>query len=140
MRRSSTVAGIYACIPQPAYAALADVRALAATILGTPPGILATVLPADIAAEHAAAVAMPHERHSSMPTTASIFPGSLAPASAAVTAAAVTAAARPLASRDPREAADGLRRAFRAEEAQAWSRARILNGHLRHHTSPGFPF
>ncbi len=120
-------AGIYASSPQPAHAALADVRALAATILGTSPGLLATVLPADIAAEHAAAVAMPHERHSSMPTTASIFPGSLAPASAAVTAAAVTAAARPLASRDPREAADGLRRAFRAEEAQAWSRARAAS-------------
>ena len=120
-------AGIYACIPQPAHAALADVRALAATILGTSPGLLATALPADIAAEHAAAVAMPHERHGSMPTTASIFPGSLAPASAAVTAAAVTAAARPLASRDPREAADALRRAFRAEEAPAWSRARAAS-------------
>ncbi len=116
-------AGIYASSPQPAHAALADVRALAATILSTPPGSLAAVLPADIAAEYAAAVAMPHERHGSTPTTASVFPGSLAPASAAVTAAAVTAAVQPLTSRDPREAADGLRRAFRAEEARAWSRA-----------------
>ena len=98
-------AGIYASSPQPAHAALADVRALAATILSTPPGSLAAVLPADIAAEYAAAVAMPHERHGSTPTTASIFPGSLAPASAAVTAAAVTAAVQPLTSRDPREAA-----------------------------------
>ena len=121
-------AGIYAPSPQPAHAALADVRALAATILHAPPrGSLAAVLPADIAAEYAAAVAMPHERHGSMPTTASVFPGSLAPASAAVTAAAVTAAVRPLASPDPREAAAGLRRAFRAEEAQAWSRARAAS-------------
>jgi hypothetical protein len=125
-------AGIYASSPQPAHAALADVRALAATILyASSAGSLAAVLPADIAAEHAAAVAIPHERHGSTPTTASVFPGSLAPASAAVTAAAVTAAAGPLASPDFREAAAGLRRAFRAEEAQPWSRARAASPALQ---------
>ena len=45
-------------------------------------GNLAAVLPADITAEYATAIAMPHESHGSTPT-ASIFPGSLAPASAA---------------------------------------------------------
>jgi hypothetical protein len=116
--------GIYASRPQPAHAALADVRALAATILGTSPDSLAAVLPADIAAGYAAAVAMPHKRHGSAPTTARFFPGSLAPASAAVAAAAVTAAVRPLARHDPRDAANGLRQAFRTEQAPAWSRAR----------------
>lgn len=125
-------AGIYEPSPQPAHAALADIRALAATILcASSPGNLAAVLPADIAAEYAAAVAMPHERHGSTPTTASIFPGSLAPASAAVTAAAVTAASGPLASPDPREAASGLRRVFRTEETLSWSRTRTASPALQ---------
>ena len=89
------------------------------------------MLPADIAAEYATAVAIPHERHGSTPTTASIFPGSLAPASAAITAVAVTAAAGPLASRDPREAASGLRRVFRTEETQSWSRTRTASPALQ---------
>jgi hypothetical protein len=117
-------AGIYASSPQPAAAALADVRALAATILrASSPGSLASVLPADITAEYDAAVCLPHERHGSRPTTASILPGSLAPASAAVTAAAVTAAVVPLAFPCPGKAASALRRVFRAEETQSWHRA-----------------
>ena len=125
-------AGIYEPSPQPAHAALADIRALAATILcASSPGNLAAVLPADIAAEYATAIAMPHESHGSTPTTASIFPGSLAPASAAVTAVAVTAAAGPLASPDPREAASGLRRIFRTEETQSWSRTRTASPALQ---------
>jgi TniQ len=117
-------AGIYASSPQPADAALADVRALAATILrASSPGSLASVLPADITAEYDAAVSVPHERHGSRPTTASILPGSLAPASAAVTAAAVTAAVVPLAFPCPGKAASALRRVFRAEETQSWDRA-----------------
>jgi len=125
-------AGIYEAGPQPAHAALADIRALAATILCTAsPATLASVLPADIAAEYAAAVARPHERHDSTPTTAGTFPGALAPASAAVTAAAVTAAAGALASPDPRGAASGLRRLFRAEEARSWSRARTASPALQ---------
>ena len=125
-------AGIYAPSPQPAHAALADLRSLAATILcASSPGGLAGVLPADIAAEHAMAVAMPHERHASMPTTARVFPGSLAPASAAVTAAAITAAAGPLASPDLLEAARGLRRVFRAEQTQSWSRTRTASPALQ---------
>jgi AraC-like DNA-binding protein len=125
--------GIYASSPQPAEAALADIRVLAATILrASSPGSLASVLPADITAEYAAAVSVPHERHGSRPTTARILPGSLAPASAAVTAAAVTAAAVPLASsEDPREAASGLRRAFRAEETRSWARARAASPALQ---------
>lgn len=125
-------AGIYAPSPQPAHAALADLRSLAATILcASSPGGLAAVLPADIAAEYATAVAMPHERHGSMPTTASVFPGSLAPASSAVTAAAVTAAAGPLASPDLRDAASSLRRIFRAEETRSWSRTRTASPALQ---------
>jgi TniQ len=125
-------AGIYASSAQPAHAALADLRALAATILCAPSsGGLAAVLPDDIAAEYATAVAMPHQRHGSTPTTASVFPGSLAPASAAVTAAAVTVAATPLACLDLHEAASGLRRAFRAEEARSWSRARAASPALQ---------
>jgi hypothetical protein len=125
-------AGIYASSPQPADAALADVRFLAATILrASSPGSLASVLPADITAEYAAAVSVPHESHGSRPTTAGILPGSLAPASAAVTAAAVTAAAGPLASEDLREAASGLRRTFRAEETRSWERARAASPALQ---------
>jgi TniQ len=126
------VAGIYASSAQPAHAALADLRALAATILCAPSsGDLTAVLPADITAEYATAVAMPHQRHGSTPTTASVFPGSLAPASTAVTAAAVTIAATSLACLDPHQAASGLRRAFRAEEARSWSRARAASPALQ---------
>ncbi|MGH3275826.1 MAG: hypothetical protein ACRDNZ_16065, partial [Streptosporangiaceae bacterium] len=46
-------------------------------------------------------------------------------------AVAVTAAAGPLACEDLREAASGLRRAFRAEEAQSWSRARAASPALQ---------
>ncbi len=118
--------------PRRAHAALADIRALAATILcASSPGNRAAVLPADIAAEYATAIAMPHESHGSTPTTAGIFPGSLAPASAAVTAVGVTAAAGPLASPDPREAASGLRRIFRTEETRSWSRTRTASPALQ---------
>jgi hypothetical protein len=51
-------AGVYQTSPQPAHAALTDIRALAATILcASSPANLAAALPADIAAEYAAAVA-----------------------------------------------------------------------------------
>ena len=118
-------AGIYTSCPQPAAAALADVRALAATALAAAsPGDLAAVLPADIIAEYAAAVAAPHIRHSSAPTTSGIFPGALAPASAAVAAAGVTAAVQALRHRAPHDAAGTLRLTFRAEETGTWTRAR----------------
>ncbi len=118
-------AGIYASRPQPAAAALADVRALAATALAAAsPGDLAAVLPADIIAGYAAATAIPHARHGSAPTTSGIFPGTLAPASAAVTAAGVTAAVQALRHPDPHDAAAILRLIFRAEETGTWNRAR----------------
>jgi len=118
-------AGIYASRPQPAAAALADVRALAATALAAAsPGDLAAVLPADIIAEYAAAVAVPHVRHGSTPTTSGIFPGALAPAVAAVAAVGVTAAVQALRHRAPHNAAGTLRLMLRAEETGTWTRAR----------------
>lgn len=111
--------GVYAASPQPAPAALADLRVLAEKILaGSPPGELGTVLPADIAAEYARVRALPHSRRN--PAAPTTRPGFLAPARAAVAAAGLTAAVHALGLPDPHQAGAALRRLFRAEDADAW--------------------
>ncbi len=104
--------GVYARQPQPALAALADIRSIAGRVAahilnpegGNGPQLeLAGMLPDDPVTTHL--VALARDEHQRNPTRAQKRPGTVAPASAAGVAAGVIAASTVLGRADPRDAA-----------------------------------
>ena len=108
--------GPYAALPQPAVAALSDLRAIAGRILADlPPDDLPRWVPQDLASEH-----LSPDPDENAQRTALIRPGFMAPARAASAAVAVTGAFRVLGRPDVQRAGIAMRGLVESISEQLW--------------------